>query len=145
VISSGRPRVGPSALKWQGARWFGVLFATALLLTTLLGGQQYFYCRVMGRVMPRTCACATAHVDPSEGSVDVVHNDCWELRSVARLLSLGAPNGIDVHPASIAAIVPPIFSAPVSSAPCAFTVRHPIRAGPYSPTSARSKLMVYLT
>jgi hypothetical protein len=145
VTSSGRRKAGARGLSSRALSWLGALTGAALLLTTLLGGQRYFYCRVMRQVMAQTCACAPAHRDPTHQSVVAIANDCWEVRVVARLLSLGAVSGVDVQAASSFAIAPEILSAAPPSAACAFPASHSIRAGPFSPAAARSRLMVYLT
>jgi hypothetical protein len=119
---------------------------TAVLLATLLGGQRYFYCRPMDRIMAHThCACAQTASDEEGQSRIGVLNDCFETRFVHRLLSftIGADLAIPAPP--LTAVLPAAHLAPPPSNLIFTDAEHPIRAGPFSPTALRAQLMVFLT
>jgi hypothetical protein len=116
----------------------------AVALATILGGQRYLYCRSMGEIMTRaTCECAQQH---SEGAASIsVLYDCFDVRYLDRLLSNTAAAGLDVAGAPFVAVLPAPGADALPPAPTVVRAEHPIRAGPYSPTAARSRLMVFLT
>jgi len=119
---------------------------TAVVLTAILGGQRYLYCRSMNQVMARaTCECARTHV----GEVGVaslgVDTDCFEVRELGRLVTFALPGDMAVPAAALMAILPPPVPEGVPSEAFTTGASHPIRAGPFSPTAARAHLMVFLT
>ena len=116
-----------------------------MLLATLLGGQRYFYCRMMNEVMsPAECACATP-IDRQEQVAIGASHDCLELRTLDRLHSYTVGADWVVPPASLVATLPAPLPACTPEGRQAVTNDHPIRAGPESPAAARARLMVFLT
>jgi hypothetical protein len=118
----------------------------SVLLTAVLGGQRYLYCRAMNEVMTRAnCACACSHT-PDDGTTSVTSdNACVEARELGRLVSFSLVEGLTIPPAAVLAVLPAPAPQPVLSDSRATGASHPIRAGPFFPTSSRSHLMVFLT
>jgi hypothetical protein len=119
---------------------------TAIILANLLGGQRYFYCRPMDRIMTHThCACAQTPSD-DEGQIRIgVLNDCFETRFVRRLVSFTIGADIAIPAATMTAVLPAAHVAPPTSKLLFAKAAHPIRAGPFSPAALRAQLMVFLT
>jgi hypothetical protein len=119
---------------------------TAVILTTLLGGQRYFYCRPMDRIMTHThCACAQTPSDDDGQTRIGVLNDCFETRFVRRLVSFTIGADLAIPPATMTAVLTAAHVAPPLSNLIFAETAHPIRAGPFSPTALRAQLMVFLT
>ena len=118
----------------------------SVLLTAILGGQRYLYCRAMNEVMTRAnCACACSHT-PDDGTTSVTgDNACVEARELGRLVSFSLVEGLTIPPAAVLAVLPAPAPQPILSDSRANGASHPIRAGPFFPTSSRSHLMVFLT
>src|SRR4051812_19562263 len=122
----------------QWRRFFAKKFArsalalcmvTAVMLATLLGGQRYFYCRPMDRIMTHTrCACAQTPADEDGRARIGVRNDCFETRFVRRLLSFTIGADLAIPPATLFAVLPAApLAAPASNLIFA-KAAHPIRA-----------------
>ena len=119
---------------------------TAIILATLLGGQRYFYCRPMNRIMTHThCACAETPSDEQGQARIGILNDCFETRFVHRLVSFMIGDDLAIPAATLTAVLPAAHVAPPSSDVVFAETAHPIRAGPFSPTALRAQLMVFLT
>jgi hypothetical protein len=137
-------------LKWPGntalARAvLGVGMIAAIALATVFGGQRYLYCRSMGEVMTgATCQCAQHHDSEGATSISVLY-DCFDVRYLDRLLSNTAAAGLDIAGAPFVAELPALGVDALPSSSAVVRAEHPIRAGPYSPSAARSRLMVFLT
>jgi hypothetical protein len=118
----------------------------AVLLATLFGGQRYFYCRPMDRIMTHThCACAQTASD-EDGRVRIgVLNDCFETRFVHRLVSFTIGADLAIPAARLTTVLPVAHVAAPRSNLIFANTAHPIRAGPFSPTALRAQLMVFLT
>jgi hypothetical protein len=127
-------------------RWaLRVLTLAAVAATAIMGGQRYLYCRAMGEIMTdTTCSCAQPK-SSEDGAVAIGPRDCFEVRQLHRLVSFTIASDFVVPPAGLVATLPaPVVDTAPSSAVLTY-VAHPIRAGPFSPTSRRSQLMVFLT
>jgi hypothetical protein len=137
----GRPRAKQCA---RGA--LALLTVAAVALATVLGGQRYLYCLAMDQIMTEaTCACAQSHADAEEQLALRVDNRCFEVRFLGRLVSFTVADALAVPSTPLVAILAvPSLAVPPSSALLA-GADHPIRAGPFSPTANRAKLMVFLT
>ena len=117
----------------------------AVTLATFLGGQRYFYCRPMNRIVANTnCPCARAADDASNVPLARVVNDCFELRVLDRLASFAIGCDLSVPPATLTARLPLAHLTGLPEGAISGSEHPPIRAGPYSPAGLRSRLMVFL-
>jgi hypothetical protein len=119
----------------------------SVVLTAILGGQRYLYCRAMNEIMPSaTCECAKARTSGDGTATFDRENDCVEARVLGRLASF-APVGdvLVVPPAALLVVLPSSLPEPRPSLGLEASAKHPIRAGPPGPTAARAQLMVFLT
>jgi len=118
----------------------------AVVLVTILGGQRYFYCRPMDRIMtPAHCPCAETPSDEREPASIRVLNDCFEARVLGRLVSYTMGSDFAVPAATLTAMLPAAHLDPAGNSTVLAGADHPIRAGPFSPTAQRARLMVFLT
>ena len=74
-----------------------------------------------------------------------VDNDCFEVRVLGRLVAFALPGDMAVPAAALVAILPPPVPDRLPARGFTTGARHPIRAGPFSPTATRARLMVFLT
>jgi hypothetical protein len=126
--------------------WLSAVTLVAVALATLLGGQRYFYCRAMDQIMSHpTCECAQAHNDELDCVAINAANDCFEVRSLHRLVSFTVGSDLGVPAAGLVGVLPAFDPEFPSSKGVVMGAEHPIRAGPYSPAAARANLMVFLT
>jgi hypothetical protein len=119
---------------------------TAVVLTAILGGQRYMYCRSMNQVMTDGCCeCARGRAPADGVALLGVDNDCFEVRVLGRLVAFALPGDMAVPAAALVAILPPPVPDRLPARGFTTGARHPIRAGPFSPTATRARLMVFLT
>jgi hypothetical protein len=150
--------VSPRRRQWKSPRpkdiarrGFGFATVVAVALATVLGGHRYFYCRPMARIMvPTHCPCARAqsvdrHATGRPAAAVGLLNDCFELRVLDRLDSSTVRADFAVPAAGLIARLPAPSVLLAQSCVFALGADQPIRAGPYSPTALRAKLMVFLT
>jgi len=118
-----------------------------LFLAMALGGRSYVYCRVMGEVMTAvsTCTCAAAQVESGGQSSWQANPDCFERRSLAKLVSFTTSASYTVQAAPLVALLPATSPGPAQPSTTTRHAEHLIRAGPHGPISSRAMLMVYLT
>src|ERR1041384_8038637 len=146
MSSSHRRREGALVPKRYSHGLLSAITVTAVILTAILGGQRYLYCRSMDQVMTRaTCACARTHVAEVGVALLGVDTDCFEVRELGRLVTFALPGDMAVPAAAFVAILPPPVPEGVPSEAFTTGAIHSIRAGPFSPTAARVRLMVFLT
>lgn len=119
--------------------------AAAIVFVTILGGQRYFYCRPMDRIMaPTHCPCAqTPPSEQGHASVRAL-NDCFEARVLGRLVSFTMGGDLAIPAAALTAMLPAAHLTPPRHGAILAGADHQIRAGPFSPTSLRAQLMVFL-
>jgi hypothetical protein len=138
-------------LRRSGAKRFArsalaLCTVAAVVLVTLLGGQRYFYCRPMDRIMtPGHCPCAPTPSDEQRHASIRVLNDCFEARVLGRLVSFTMGSDLAIPTATLTAMLPAAHLAPPSNSAVLADADHPIRAGPFSPTAQRAQFMVFLT
>jgi hypothetical protein len=136
--------------RWFGAKHFarsilGLATLAAVVMATILGGQRYFYCRPMDRVMTDIhCPCAQSTTDDEHATSFRILNDCFEVRILPRLISSTIGNDLAVPTATLIAMLPAAHWVSSYSGRSVARADHPIRAGPYSPTALRAQLMVFL-
>jgi len=118
----------------------------ALAFVTILGGQRYFYCRPMERIMtPTHCPCAQTPPNEQEHASVRALNDCFEARVLGRLVSFTMGSDLAIPAAALTAMLPAAHLTSLSSGTVLAGADHPIRAGPFSPAAVRAQLMVFLT
>ena len=123
----------------------GALALIALTLAATSGGQRYFYCRAMDRVMAPSACCATSHL-AAPHSVSPL-NDCFEVRFLDRLGAFTTALPTLIAPPALLAILPAPVPRPAPKLAALAPGNHPIRAGPFRVASAsgvRAELMVFL-
>jgi hypothetical protein len=134
----------PIPRRERARKLLGVLTMSAVLLAALLGGQRYLYCRAMGEVMSKTCACAHAEQDREGRTAIGTSNDCFEVRALSRLVSFTVSEGFAVPPAAFSTLLPVLSPAVPPPGALSLWTSRPIRAGPSSPAASRAVLMVFL-
>ncbi|HEY3592504.1 MAG TPA: hypothetical protein VGL13_01470 [Polyangiaceae bacterium] len=128
-------------------RLLGALMLVVIALAAGFGGHRYYYCRAMGEVMndAATCACATPTPDRDTRRSFRASNDCFELRSLDKLVSFTTASAPVVHAAPVMGILPPPIALTPDLSAAAERAHRAIRAGPLLPPVPRAALMVFLT
>ena len=91
------------------------------------------------------CPCAQVPARDSNAPLLGMSNDCFELRVVHRLVSFTVAGEFVVPAATLIATLPPAHVVGPPSNVASIRADQPIRAGPFSPTALRARLMVFLT
>ena len=96
--------------------------------------------------MEASCTCAQTQHGDAEGQVALrVDNRCFEVRFLDRLVAFTLAGDVAVPATPLVAVLPVPSPAGLPSSVLLAGADHPIRAGPFSPTAHRARLMVFLT
>jgi hypothetical protein len=122
-----------------------VLTLVALILSSVLGGQRYLYCRAMGEIMTPTCDCARAHAPEQGQPWTSIESDCFEVRTLDRLAPSAWDRSSSFRPRGSLRFCRPPFA--VRRQPMRSRRLQDVRfeQDPFSPIAAQAKLTVFLT